>query len=86
MTAEKTRKVIVYSTPLCAPCESLKRFLKSQGIAFEAKDLMMDEEAAEYIERKNIRSTPVLQIDDQLFYGNDLGKERLEQLFAVQPR
>ena len=84
MTAEKTRNVIVYSTPLCAPCESLKRFLKSQGIVFEAKDLMMDEEAAEFIESKNIRSTPVLQVDDQLFFGSDLAKDRLEQLFAVQ--
>lgn len=82
MTAEKPQKVIVYSTPLCAPCESLKRYLKSQGIAFEAKDLMMDEEAAEFIESRNIRSTPVLQIDDRLYFGSDLAKERLEQMFA----
>ena len=83
MTAEETRKVIVYSTPLCAPCESLKRFLKLQGIAFETKDLMMDEKAAAYIESKNIRAAPVLQIDDQLFYGSDLGIEHLEKLFAA---
>jgi len=86
MTAEVTRKVVVYSTPLCAPCESLKQFLRSIGIAFVAKDLMMDEEAAEYIESKGIRSSPVLQIDDQLYYGSDLGKERIEQLFSVTPR
>lgn len=83
MTAESTRKVIVYSTPLCAPCEALKRFLRSHDVAFVAKDLMMDEDAAEYIESKNIRSTPVLQIDEQLYYGSDLSAERLEQLFAL---
>jgi len=78
-----TRKVIVYSTPLCAPCEALKRFLRSHEVAFVAKDLMMDEEAAEYIESKNIRSTPVLQIDDQLFWGKDLSPASLELLLAL---
>ena len=79
------RKVIIYSTPLCAPCEALKRFLRSNDIAFVAKDLMMDEDAAEYMESKNIRSTPVLQIDDQLYWGKDLSPERLELLLHGQP-
>lgn len=83
MSVDMTRKVIVYSTPLCGPCEALKRFLRSHEVAFVAKDLMMDEDAAEYIESKNIRSTPVLQIDDQLYCGKDLSPERLEQLLAL---
>ncbi len=83
MSVDMTRKVIVYSTPLCTPCEALKRFLRSHDVAFVAKDLMMDEVAAEYIESKSIRSTPVLQIDDQLYYGSDLSAERLEQLLAL---
>lgn len=78
--------VIVYSTPLCAPCESLKRFLKARGVAFEAKDLMMDEEAAEFIESRNIRSSPVLQVGEQLYYGSELRQERLEELFGAQAR
>jgi glutaredoxin len=83
VSAGMTPKVIVYSTPLCAPCEALKRFLRANAVAFVAKDLMMDEDAAEYIESKNIRSTPVLQIDDQLYCGKDLSPERLEQLLAL---
>ena len=78
-----THEVIVYSTPFCAPCDGLKQYLKTNGVAFIAKDLMMDEDAAEYIESKNIRSTPVLQIDDQLYCGKDLSPERLEQLLAL---
>jgi len=83
MTMPDAPRVTVYSTPLCAPCEALKGFLKSHGIAFIAKDLMMDEEAAEHIESKGIRSTPVLEVDDQLFYGADLGLENLQRLFGL---
>jgi len=85
VSVDMARKVIIYSTPLCAPCEALKRFLRSNDIAFVAKDLMMDEDAAEYMESKNIRSTPVLQIDDQLYWGKDLSPERLELLLHGQP-
>lgn len=83
---ENTPNVIVYSTPLCVPCENLKRFLKARGVAFEAKDLMMDEEAAEFIESRNIRSSPVLQVGEQLYYGSELRRERLEELFGARAR
>ncbi|MDP2374682.1 glutaredoxin family protein [Reyranella sp.] len=39
--------IIVYSTPLCAPCEALKRALKARGVSFRTVDLLMDEAAAE---------------------------------------
>ena len=38
--------VIVYSTPLCVPCDQLKSYLRERGVDFTAKDLMMDEDAA----------------------------------------
>lgn len=83
MTPEAAQKVIVYSTPLCAPCEALKRYLRSREVAFVVKDLMVDEDAAEFIEGRGIRSTPVLQVSDQLYFGSDLAPERLEKLFAA---
>ena len=39
--------VIVYSTPLCAPCEQVKAYLRRHGVDFVVKDLLMDEDAAE---------------------------------------
>ncbi|MDY6881473.1 MAG: glutaredoxin family protein [Desulfatiglans sp.] len=72
--------IIVYSTPLCAPCESLKRYLKEKGVEFTVKDLLMDEEAAEYLADKNIRSTPVLQVDDELVVG--FQKEKVDELLG----
>ena len=81
MTAQK---VIVYSTPLCAPCEQLKGYLKAHDVTFIAKDLMMDEEAAAFIESRNIRSSPVLQVDDILLYGPDLEPRMVDELLGLE--
>ena len=74
------RNVVVYSTPLCAPCEALKRSLKARGVAFATVDLLMDEEAAERLEEQGIRSAPALEIDGRLYAGAALGEERLDVL------
>ncbi len=76
-------KVTVYSTPLCAPCEQLKGYLRAHGVEFEAKDLMMDEEAAAFIDSHNIRSSPVLQVDDVLLHGPELGPEKVDELLGL---
>ncbi len=75
--------VIVYSTPLCAPCERLKQYLKANGIAFVAKDLLMDEEAAEKIEDLGIRSSPVLEVDGRYYAGAQLTPETLEEVLGL---
>ena len=75
--------IVVYSTPLCAPCERLKQYLKAQGIPFEAKDLMMDEEAAEKIDELGIRSSPVLEVDGQFYAGAQLTPENLAGVLGL---
>lgn len=65
------RDVIVYSTPLCAPCERLKRHLRDKGVAFKVVDIMMDEAAGAFLESRGIRSTPVLSVDGELIVGFD---------------
>lgn len=77
-----TQEIIIYSTPLCAPCEQLKRHLKARGVDFIVKDLMMDEEAAELLEGKNIRSVPALGIDGEVYAGNQLAPEKLDALLG----
>ncbi len=77
------REVVVYSTPLCAPCERLKQYLKSKGVAFEAKDLMMDEDAAERIEDLGIRSSPVLEVDGRFYSGAQLTPEHLAGVLGL---
>ncbi len=77
------KPITVYSTPLCAPCERLKTYLRSKGVAFTAIDLMMDEDAAEKIEDLGIRSSPVLEVDGQFYSGAQLTPERLTDLLGL---
>jgi len=77
------RELIVYTTPLCAPCEALKRILTSEGLAFEVKDLLVDEPAAALMERHGIRTAPALGIDGEIYAGDDLKPERLVALLDL---
>lgn len=76
------RKVTVYSTPFCAPCEQLKRYLTERDIPYTVRDLMMDEEAQDLLERHHIRSTPALEVDGEIYAGETLDAERLRRLFG----
>ena len=76
-------EITVYSTPLCAPCERLKQYLKTNGIAFVARDLMMDEDAAERIEDLGIRSSPVLEVDGTFYSGAQLTPETLAGVLGI---
>lgn len=76
-------RLVVYSSPLCAPCEALKRLLASEGLAFEVKDVMVDEAAAALLETHGIRTTPALGIDDALYAGDDLQPDRLVALLDL---
>ena len=77
------KTVIVYSTPLCAPCEALKSYLKEQGVAFVAKDLMMDEDAADKLAALNIRSSPALEVDGEILAGSTLTQEKVNSLLGI---
>lgn len=72
--------IIVYSTPFCAPCEALKRYLSDNGVPFRVRDLMMDEEAQDRLEAHGIRSTPALEVAGEIYAGDALSRERLRGL------
>jgi glutaredoxin-like protein NrdH len=79
----KPRSVIVYSTPFCAPCESLKRFLAAHAVAFRVRDPMMDEEAQNRLEAAGIRTTPALEIDGAIYAGDQLEPQQLEAMLGL---
>ncbi|MBL6612534.1 MAG: glutaredoxin family protein [Reyranella sp.] len=72
--------ITVYTTPLCGPCEALKRALMGRGVHFRTVDLLMDEAAAERLEEKGIRSAPALEIDGRIYAGAALSDEKLDAL------
>ena len=77
-------ELIIYSTPLCAPCDVLKRTLTTEGLSFEVKDLMVDEAAAELMDRNGIRTVPVLGINGALHHGDALRSEKLVALLDFE--
>lgn len=79
-------EIIVYSTPFCAPCDKLKHYLTANGVSFIAKDLMMDEEAADHIEDLGIRSSPVLEVDGKAYAGAQLSPESLSGILGLENR
>jgi len=77
-------EVTVYSTPFCVPCDRLKQYLKQHGVEFAAKDLMMDEDAADRLESLGIRSSPVLEVDGNFYTGTQLAPESLANLLGLK--
>ncbi len=76
--------ITVYSTPFCAPCDQLKQFLRQNGVEFDAKDLMMDEDAAERLEGLGIRSSPVLEVDGKFYSGAQLAPNVLFEVLGLK--
>lgn len=81
--AEAPRDVIVYTSPMCAPCEQLKRYLTSLGVKYRVRDLLMDEEAQDRLDEARIRSTPALEVDGQIHAGDALTPEKVRVLVGA---
>lgn len=77
------RDVIVYTSPMCAPCEQLKRFLTANGVKYRVRDLLMDEDAQDRLDEAKIRSTPALEVDGQIYAGDSLTPDRVRQLVGI---
>lgn len=75
--------VTVYTTPFCAPCEQLKRFLADNEVPFKVRDLMIDEDAQDRLEAKGIRSTPALEVDGEIYAGETLSPDKVRELLSL---
>ncbi len=78
-----TREIIVYTSPMCAPCEQLKRYLTKLGVAYKVRDLLMDEDAQDRLDEARIRSTPALEVDGAIYAGEVLTPEKVRELVGV---
>jgi glutaredoxin len=77
------RNVILYTTPMCGPCEQVKAYLTELGVEFTVIDVMMDEDAAELLDSKGIRSAPALGVDDEVVAGAALTPEKIDALLGM---
>lgn len=76
-------KVVLYTTPMCGPCEQVKNYLQALGVEFTVIDVMADEEAADLLESKGIRSAPALGVGEEIVAGPALSPEGIDALLGL---
>ncbi len=79
-----TRKnVVVYSTPSCSWCATLKTHLRKHGIPFRDVDVSRDQRIAEeLVRRSGQQGVPQTEIDGQIVVGFDRG--RINKLLGIE--
>ena len=77
------QKVIIYSTPVCPYCVTLKEFFKKHNIQFEDIDVSKDKETQEeMIKKSGQMGVPVVEIDGEIVVGFD--KEKIIKLLNIK--
>jgi glutaredoxin-like YruB-family protein len=80
---EKSRKnVVVYTTPTCSWCTTVKRHLQENGIQYREVNVAADQKAAEEMVRKSgQQGVPQTEINGQIIVGFD--KTRINSLLGI---
>jgi hypothetical protein len=56
-------------------------YLRSAGVEFRVRDVMADQEAADFLESRDIFTTPVVSIDGELIVG--FPRPRIDRLLGL---
>lgn len=63
------KSVLIYTTPTCPDCNALKRWLRTEGIVFDERDLTDPAVAEEAKSRTGVRVAPITFAGEQFFCG-----------------
>jgi len=75
--------VIIYSTPTCVYCKTLKEYLTSLNISYKEVDVSQDEAQLErMVAISGQMGVPVVEIDDNVVVGFD--KERIDEILKIK--
>ncbi|MBN2979975.1 glutaredoxin family protein [Cohnella algarum] len=61
--------VIIYTSTHCVYCKKVKSFLAEQNVAFEERNIDLDEKYAEELWNSGMRSVPVTVIGERKILG-----------------
>lgn len=80
---QKTSKsVIVYTTPTCSWCNTLKSYLRENRIQFREIDVTKDEKMAmKMVQKSGQQGVPQTEINGQMIVGFD--RDRINQLLEI---
>jgi len=80
---KKTKRVIVYSTPTCPHCTTLKNYLKENKITFRDIDVSKDQSIAQQMMRKSgQQGVPQIEINGRIVVGFD--KSKIDGLLEIK--
>lgn len=76
------RQIIIYSTPDCAYCYTIKSYLQSKGIDYKEINIYEDEKARKKMEEiSGQKNVPVTVIDGEVVIG--WGKDKINKLLGI---
>jgi len=76
-------KVIVFSTPTCSWCTTVKKYLKKNNIRFKDIDISKDERAAkDMVRRTKQQGVPVTLVNNRPVIG--FNKLELNKLLSIK--
>jgi len=79
---KKQKRVVVYTTPTCTWCNTLKTYLKQNNIQFQEIDVASNpSKAEEMVRRSGQQGVPQTDIEGQMIIGFD--KSRINQLLEI---
>ena len=80
---KKTKRVVVYSTPTCPHCNTLKNYLKQQKVQFRDIDVSRDQKMAqEMVKRSGQQGVPQIDINGRLIVG--FNKPKIDELLELK--
>jgi len=77
------KRVIVYSTPTCPHCNSLKDYLRKNQIHFRDIDVSKDQKMAQELVRKSgQQGVPQTEINGKIIVG--FNRSRIDEMLGIQ--
>lgn len=81
-SGQPQKRVVVYSTPTCTWCNTLKSYLRQNKVRFHDIDISRDERAAkEMVSRSGQQGVPQTDISGQMIVGFD--KKKINELLGI---
>lgn len=85
MSAPRTHRVLVFTTPTCPWCTRAKAYLRERQVPFREIDVAGDPAAArDLVRRTGQMGVPVVEIDGRPIVGFD--RARIDQLLGLADR
>lgn len=73
-----TKKIKIYTTPICFECERAKKFFKEKNLKYKEIDAFENKEQADEVFKKiKTKRIPIIEIGKEIFSGFD--KKKIEE-------